>query len=179
MIRALLIPVFVCLLSSCTAYHKWSVFDSEDSERITPSASHEAAGLHFLVEIAPRTKDHGIRFAFHTTSAGPPFRARLTAGSGSRKVGKIRISKFDITLPDQSVYDALGGKYVEIEPKSYEPDFARYDSTKLPLKFKEGARITVEIQCRAEGKEIVIRKSFIGKKGKSSESIWDYYWSIT
>lgn len=77
----------------------------------------------------------------------------------------MQVLKCEILMPDQSTFDVLGGRAVTVYPISNSSRSVDYMSEELPLKFKKGAKISLETHCSVGGRTMVIRREFVGRKG--------------
>lgn len=160
-------------LAGCVSTSKWSIYEAESS------SSTSEGGVTYYLSIKPERRDFDVDPLFTAGSSGPPYTLNLDATTSrkQKRMKTVRISKAQMILPDGTEYDVLQGRPVSVPAGEHVPWWVNYRSGELPLKFKEGARVVVELHCNAGDGDVVIRTTFIGKKRASTTSIWEYYGS--
>ena len=161
------------ILTSCASIEKWSTYKDESSE------SKIVDGVTYYLAIKSKRRDFDIDPLILTGSSGPPYHLSLHATTNSdERMPTIRIAKIRMTMPGGQVYDVLQGDSISVAPEEHSPSWVRYRSSELPLEFIDGGEVYVELHCLANGRDVVIRKKFVGRKGRSTSSVWDAYWSV-
>jgi len=156
----------------CVSTSKWSVYEPELSD----SAIRD--GVTYYLSIKPKRRDFEVNPVFMAGSSGPPYVLTLHATmTGRQKMKTVQVSTIRMVLPDGSEHDVLKGGPVTLAPEDYNPSWVDYHSDELPLGFEEGSKVVVEVHCNAGDGEIMIRKTFVGKKGANTKSIWEAYGS--
>jgi hypothetical protein len=159
-------------LIGCVSTSKWSIYEAESSGSTTEG------GVTYYLSIKPQRRDFEVDPIFMAGCSGPPYVVTLHATrTGGKTMKKVQVSRIRIILPDGGEYDVLHGQPIWLVPEDHNPAWVDYRSGKLPLGFREGAKVVVEAHCNAGDGEIVIRKTFVGKKGGATESIWEAYGS--
>ena len=173
--KTLLLVLLAFISCGCVAVDQWATYEPEPP--IGPKeGTHREDGVVYHLKVKPSWKYRDSELLLSSfDKGGPPYRLSLTAiGRDDRRM-TCRITKMTVTMPDQSEHDALKGKPIVLKTDSTQQRMLSYQSEKLPLDFMEGAIITVEVQCLTNGKPVTIRASFVGRKRRETESIWEEY----
>ena len=156
----------------CVSTSKWSIYEPELSDSATRD------GVTYYLSIKPKRRDFEVNPVFMAGSSGPPYVFTLHATmAGRKRMRTVQVSKIRMLLPDGREHDVLKGGPLVLAPEDNNPSWVDYRSDELPLGFEEGSKVVVEVNCNDGGGEIVIRKTFVGKKGADTESIWEAYGS--
>jgi hypothetical protein len=172
----LIIPLLPWLFTGCISTTNYSEYTPEP-----PTSSHEEGGLTYSLQIQPKRNHYDLGMVYSRSTGGEPFRVTLEMYVSSKKrvkMGVVRISKVRMIMPDGTVYNALGGSPVSVRPEKHSPEFMSFQSKDLPLKFKKGARVEVEIHFQTGGKNIVIRRAFIGEIKSETAPIWEAWANV-
>jgi hypothetical protein len=170
--RLVVVIVLSAFPIGCVSTSKWSIYEAELSDSATRD------GVTYYLSIKPKRRDFEVNPVFMAGSSGPPYVFALHATmTGRQKMKTVQASRIRMMLPDGREYDVLRGQPVSLAPEDHNPLWVEYRSDELPLSFEEGSKVVVEVHCNAGDGEIVIRKTFVGKKGADIESIWVAYGS--
>jgi hypothetical protein len=137
----------------------------------------EEDGVTWNLKIESHRKDLGIVFVFWNRSNGPPYAVNFTP-FGERLGESVRVTKLEVTMPGGTVYDVLHGQTVELPVRDLGPRQARYKSGELPLKFKVGRKISIELHCQTDGTDFVVRRNFVGRERRTTQSLVNAMGSI-
>lgn len=171
--KVIIVISLSAFLLGCISTSKWSVYE------VDPPGAKTQGDVTYYLAIRPKRRDFEVDPVFMVGSSGPPYTLSLNATTSrkGKRMKAVRISKAQMILPDGTEYDVLQGRPVTVTAGEHDSRWVKYRSGELPLKFKEGATVVVEIHCNAGDGDVVIRKSFTGRKGAETTSIWEAYGS--